>query len=53
MKREPSCADYPVLFNRTLPWNQKAALVRAPKDKGGEGEGETPDNPKKKRKGTK
>jgi hypothetical protein len=47
--------DYPTVFNRTIPWEQKATLVKELKLKRtrGEGEGESSDTFKKKRKAEK
>ena len=44
--------NYPTVFSRTIPWEQKAALVKQLKFKraGGEGEGDAPATPRKKRK---
>ena len=45
--------NYPTVFSRTIPWEQKAALVKQLKLKRAGGEGKTPDSAKKKRKAKK
>ena len=48
---------YPALFDRTIPWEQKAPLVKSAKGKGGDSEdnesGDAPKAPKKNRKNNK
>lgn len=44
---------YPTLFSRKIPWEQKAPLVRAKNAKAEEGDGETTEPKKKKRKAKK
>ena len=44
---------YPTLFSRTIPWEQKAGLLKGKKAQGGEGEGEPTDEPKKKKRKSK
>ncbi len=41
---------YPTLFSRTIPWEQKAGLLKSVKGEGGEGEDQAPEKPKKNRK---
>lgn len=50
--QEHGYENYPTVFSRTIGWDEKAALVKQLKlnRTGGEGEAETPDAPKKRRK---
>ena len=48
--RQHGYEHYPTIFSRTIPWDQKAELVKQPKLKRPAGEGESLDSPKKKRK---
>ena len=41
--------NYPTLFSRTIPWEQKAGLVKGQKAESGNGEGDPKSKPKKKR----
>ena len=48
LAREHGYESYPTLFSRTIPWAQKAGLIKGLKVGGGEGKGGTAEKPKKK-----